>query len=238
MFRSLLALTLGAALLVSAPASAAPAAVEVKANVHGATTLALALLSLTPAAGSAEAESALVQHVASSGLGEVMGWGQDYYDNVEPAVVNAITTNFQAAFRLMESAFNGTPSFPQLAKAVKQLSGHFEKMRTAVAAPAADAAQQKRQVHVLAGLVAHHLRELPGSPLLESATLKLTVGVRTLKAGTAALEAGLAALPAVAGQVAPQVASLKALAGQSHATVEALVAKALPVAEAIYAATK
>jgi hypothetical protein len=237
MFRSLLALTLGVALLVPA-AKAAPAAAEVKANVHGAATLTLALFALTPTSGNAEVESALLQHVASSGLGEVMGWGQDYYDNVEPAVVNAITTNFQAAFRLLESAFSGaTPSFAQLTKTVKQLSGHFEKMRTAVAAPAADAAQVKRQAHVLAGLVVHHLKELPESPLLESPALKLTVGVRTVKAAVAALEAALAALPSVSGQVAPQIAALKALAGQSHATVEALVAKALPLAEAIAAAT-
>src|SRR5947208_16145275 len=98
---AVLFLALGQGFLFAAP----PPAAVVKANVHAATSLALAKLEQMATAGDAATlhrEATLVQLDAAEGLGASMGWGQDYWDAVEPAVTAQIVTHFQAAFHALE----------------------------------------------------------------------------------------------------------------------------------------
>jgi hypothetical protein len=208
----------------------APPATEVKANAHAAASLASALLALTPATGSAAAESEIAQHVASAGLGEVMGWGQDYWDSVDAATTSTVIQNFQAAFRLMETAFAGTPTLPALTANLKKLANHFLAMRKATAAAAGDAAQQKRQARTLAKLAIHHLKELVGSPMLEDPKLRLKLAARTLIAAASELAPALGDHPALA--------ALRALGASPPATLDQLNAAALPLLEQVQQATR
>lgn len=231
-----------ALVLIAAPLFAAPPppAAEVRANVHAASTLALGLLERTPGAGDAAQETAIFQTVAAAGLGEVMGWGQNYWDNVDPVVTKKVLAAFQAAFRLLEGLGESTLSFAALQTAKSRLTPHFATMRTAVAAPATDLPQRKQEAATLAKLVRFHLAELPGSPMT-TPPAGLQLALRTIGAGAAGLESALSGHPDLLAKIAPTLAKLRALeptAGAPEAALKTFVEKALPHLEEVGQALK
>lgn len=216
--------------LVAAPLFAAPPppATEVRANVHAAATLALGLLDRTPTAGDAAQESAIFQTVAAGGLGEVMGWGQNYWDNVDPAVTKKVLAAFQAAFRLLDGLGDSTLSLPALQAARTKLAPHFTTMRTAVAGT--DLPQRKLEAATLAKLTRFHLAEMPGSPMT-TPSAGLVLAPRTIEAGAAGLEAGLSGHPDLLARIAPALSKLRALkpaSGSPEAALKKFVESALP----------
>lgn len=241
-------LGLGLALVsMLAPVSAAepppPPAAGVKANVHAASSLAANLLALTPASGELETEAAMVQHAATSGLGEVMGWGTNYWDAVEPAVRDAVLKQFQAAYKLLATVFDDPRlDYSALLAAARKLAGHFSTMRAVTGA--SDTAGRTREVRTVAKLAAHHLGELAGTPLISDPAVRVAVALRTLRAAVRALEDDLAALPALAAAVRADLATLKAMsikppecaAAPDDACLTRITAPALPLLERIAAA--
>lgn len=240
----MLALALAMCALAVPAFSSPPPAALVKAEVHAASTIAIELLALTPTSGAVADETAVAQMVGASGLGEVMGWGQDHWDSVEAAVAQTVTAHFQAAFKELE-AFDGAGlTYAQLTGVVGNLSGHFGAIRTAVASPdgAPEAtAQALRQVQALSKLLAFHVKELPDSPLVSTPRVGVALALRTIRGGARALVIGLDRFPQLAEKVRAELAQLEALgenppacaAQPTKPCVTEIVRKALPLLEKI-----
>ena len=253
MIRTALSLVLSIGLAVSPAAAAvtpatdgrtAPPATQVRATVFSATTLANAVLARTPASGDAAAltgEVAIFQYVAASGLGEVMGWGQDYYDALPAAMTKIIVANFQAAYSLL-TAMDEAPSYAKLHDTAGKLTGNFHAMNAAVGANG-DSAQAKREVAELAKLLAFHVHELPGSPLVSDPKVGIQLLVRMLQTGVPALQTALTGFPQLTQAVTADLAALAKLAqtppaGADAAALKKLADQAQPALDRIEKALK
>jgi hypothetical protein len=229
-----LSIALGLTLLSFAHARTAPEAAQVKAEVQAAANLAVRLVAQTPASGDTETEAVLLATVASSSLGEIMGWGADRFDNVEPALVKKLQVHFAAAYRSLD-VLNAAPAdYSVVTKLAATLTTHFTALSTAFTTEG----NAKKELHQLVSLAQFHFEEMPQSPVTPQGPMGLTVALRTLKATNAALDAGLTPFPQIREQVKAQLAELSALAQNANTTVKELCPKAAAALKVIAAATK
>lgn len=202
------------ALLVSCAQAAspeAPPAAQVLAEVHAASSLGSATITRIPVQGSLQDEITVCQHFAASGLGTVMGWGQDRFDNIDPSVVAHIVENFQRAFRFLERfSSGGTIDYPKVVAASRTLQGHFDAIRTVVSG-GNDSTQRKRELHQLSKLLVHLTENSAGNPTIPSPRIGVIISLRTLAAGLDRLDVGLAPFPLLKQKLTGELASLRTL---------------------------
>lgn len=202
-----------AALALVTSLHAAPPAEQVMAEVNAAARIAVSLLDQLPAEGDVAQESAYVGGVSAAGLGEIMGWGQDRFDNVDPAITATLTAEFTQAFRALEGLpeDGGGIGYSQLQHVATTVRGHIDAIRAAVDQEP-EPGRTRQELFKLAEFLTHHADELAGSPIYPNNRVAATVAMRTATTATRTLEADLASFPELAAQVEPQMGSIRGLA--------------------------
>jgi hypothetical protein len=185
------------AVLSAASALAAPPAVQVLAEVHAASRLAVARLDRLPAQGEVIPETSYVSTVSAQGLGEIMGWGHDRFDNVDPQTVMAIQMGFAQALRAAEDLPEGDADFSYevLKQAASQIAVHLDGIRQAVDQEEISGDRTRRETRQAAGFLAHHAAEIVGSPLTPDNVVGKALVLRTLDVGFTVLRDDLENFP-------------------------------------------
>lgn len=192
---------------------AAPPAIQVLAEVHAASRLAVGRLDRVPAEGDVVRETSYVGTVTAQGLGEIMGWGQDRFDNVDPDTVLAIQIGFGQALREVEELPEGDADFGYdvLREATARIRGHLDGIRQAVDQAEDGGERTRRETRQAAGLLAHHAGEIVGSPLTPDNVLGKALVLRTLDVGFTTLKADLESFPDLAEPTNGAMSSLAVL---------------------------
>lgn len=189
---------------------AAPPAVQVLAEVHAASRVAVGLLDRLPDSGDVLTEVDYVGTVTAQGLGEIMGWGQDRFDNVDPAVVATIQAGFAGAFREVEKLPQGDADFgyDALQTITKDIRAHLDGIRSAAAS---GEASTRREVRETAAILTFHAQEIVGSPIVSNNTVGKALVQRNLDLGFTTMKADLASFPDLAEPTSGAMAELAVL---------------------------
>ena len=187
------------AALAASSALAAPPAAQVLAEVHAASRLAVGRLDRLPAEGDVAHETVYVTGVTAQGLGEIMGWGQDRFDNVDPETVMAIQAGFAQALRAAEDLPEGDPGstfgYPDLQDAAGAIRGYLDSIRQAVDQASVGGGRTRQETRQAAALLTHHAGEIVGSPITPGGAAARDLLLRSLDTGFSALKTDLESFP-------------------------------------------
>lgn len=200
----------GAALILDLTAAfAAPPAPEVLAEVRAVSALSVGFMERVNPEGDLGAETATLFHGLYAGLGEVMGWGQDRFDNVDPAVTARITEQFTQLYRYLEGL--GDPSSGFTAAQVKEISGKGRSsFQGFVDAASSGTPDIRHEIGFTAKLLHFHVTEVTGDGSISEPRARPLLVVRYATVGLARLELLLEDAPDLRRKVAAELEDVRA----------------------------